>query len=70
MIATSHALPRALQMPPRRGDRLPGRPWPGQPSDTTEENPWMQHEDLAPAWALSGLTLAAMAALFALATLG
>jgi|GEM_PF-6779635 hypothetical protein len=30
----------------------------------------MQHEDLAPAWAVSGLTLAAMAALFALAMLG
>ncbi|NCY24520.1 MAG: hypothetical protein EBX37_06555 [Alphaproteobacteria bacterium] len=70
MNATSHALPRALRISPRRADRRPGRPWPGQPSDTTEENPWMQHEDLAPAWAVSGLTLAAMAALFALAMLG
>ena len=35
-----------------------------------EENPWMQKEDVASAWAISGLTLAALASLVVLAVIG
>ena len=70
MNATSPALPLPLRPSPRRGEARPFRQWPRQPSETTEENPWMQNEDLAPAWAVTGVTLAAVATLLALAILG
>jgi hypothetical protein len=70
MNATSPTLPLPLRPSPQRSEARPFRQWPRQPSETTEENPWMQNEDLAPAWAVTGLTLAAVATLLALAILG
>ena len=70
MNAHTHTLPLALRISPQRDDARPFRQWPRQPSQTTEENPWVQNEDLAPAWAVSALTLAALATLLALGFLG
>jgi len=70
MNATSPTLPLPLRPTPRRGEARSFRQWPRQPSETTEEIPWRQNEDLAPAWAVTGLTLAAVATLLALAILG
>ncbi len=49
---------------------LPGRPRIPAPAFPEEESPWMSQEDLAPAWAVSALTLAALATLLGLALLG
>ena len=67
MNATSPALPLPLRPSPRRDHARTGRQW---PAETTEENPWMQNEDLAPAWAVSAVSLAAVTTLLALAILG
>lgn len=49
-----------------RGDA----PHPTPQAGPEEENPWMSHEEFAPAWAVSALTLLALATLVGLALLG
>jgi hypothetical protein len=69
MNATTPTLPLALTALSRRDDGRMCREWPGAQA-MIEENPWMQHEDIASAWAVSALTLAAVVCLALLALLG
>lgn len=71
MNATAPTLPHAILRRPRRADaEMCGQaPW-GPAEPRGEENPWMQKDDIASAWAVSALTLAALAFLAGLAVLG